>query len=707
MSLRLSGHQSSSAELTNSKRILFFGAVTLLLGLVVLIGWNLGISTLTSLIPGRQPMVINSAICFCIAGSAVIYRAFTPTPKSIVFSRTAGAVIMVISLTVMLEIVLGKSWIDFNEFHSTRQVFSINPGQMAPNTAFYFIFFGLALMLVDHTRKAAVKALIQLIIVMLIILGIVGLASYVINLEFIYGYSNLNRMSLPAAFSVLFSALGLLHIFYQATSSFVIGANVKPNHIYRTSAMLLIATTTIIAIVSFALSQQRTEELMADEMSQIATERRDFFTKILELKMQMAQINSERPELGMVFNRLIANPYNVVARDRLDETLQSSLGQGFSAVSIESPDKKIAISAGNFTEQPGLAISIGNSADLIWQSGYILRSHLAMRNVKGEVFAYMRSEQPLPMLTSLQADAMKRGVTGDMAVCSLKDTSSLICFPLRTSKTPVIVPAYPYGKPLPMTRALMGEVATKVTLDYRHQRVMASFGPVGNTGLGMVTKMDMWELYTPIRKQFLFALPFLVLLIGISVLLMRSRLRPLINALDELHKQLGFMARHDQLTELPNRILFIDRLEGAIARARRSNKLIALMYLDIDYFKSINDTYGHVVGDQVLRWFALLLLQVVRTTDTVARLGGDEFTIILENLDNEADAEHVAQNILKAVAESSYELPDDIIPMVTASFGVAFHRGDAMTQEELLSNADAALYQAKQEGRNTYRKFQL
>jgi diguanylate cyclase (GGDEF)-like protein len=172
----------------------------------------------------------------------------------------------------------------------------------------------------------------------------------------------------------------------------------------------------------------------------------------------------------------------------------------------------------------------------------------------------------------------------------------------------------------------------------------------------------------------------------------------------ELDQQrLNFLARYDPLTGLINRTLFADRLENAVAGARRDGSVVALMFLDVDGFKEVNDRHGHHVGDALLRQVAERLVGTVRESDTVARLGGDEFTVILEGGRRVEDAGQVATNVLKALAEPYRVGRVDI--SVTSSIGIAAFPLDGETAAELLKGADIAMYSAKAAGRNTYQFY--
>jgi diguanylate cyclase (GGDEF)-like protein/PAS domain S-box-containing protein len=162
-------------------------------------------------------------------------------------------------------------------------------------------------------------------------------------------------------------------------------------------------------------------------------------------------------------------------------------------------------------------------------------------------------------------------------------------------------------------------------------------------------------------------------------------------------------ANFDVLTQLPNRQMFYDRLDQDIKKASRATRPLALMFIDLDQFKEINDTLGHDKGDMLLTEVATRLASSVRETDTVARLGGDEFTIILNELDDSSSADRVAQDILQKIS-TPFQLGDEIV-YISASIGVTFYPEDATTVESLLKNADQAMYAAKNQGRNRCHYF--
>ncbi|WP_275531626.1 diguanylate cyclase domain-containing protein [Magnetofaba australis] len=164
--------------------------------------------------------------------------------------------------------------------------------------------------------------------------------------------------------------------------------------------------------------------------------------------------------------------------------------------------------------------------------------------------------------------------------------------------------------------------------------------------------------------------------------------------------RLKHQAHHDPLTGLPNRLLFEDRLHQAIASAQRYGSEIALLYIDLDKFKPVNDTYGHEAGDMALRTVSKRLTSLLRASDTAARIGGDEFVALLPELHDTESVKHVARKILQSLAE-----PVDLgvaQAKMGASIGISFFPRHGENYESLMSAADTAMYAVKQSGRNDY-----
>ncbi len=171
-----------------------------------------------------------------------------------------------------------------------------------------------------------------------------------------------------------------------------------------------------------------------------------------------------------------------------------------------------------------------------------------------------------------------------------------------------------------------------------------------------------------------------------------------------IEQELRYLANYDTLTNLPNRTLLAERLSRAIVRARRQGTCVALLFLDLDRFKDVNDTLGHAAGDRILRIAAQRLQQSAGDTHTVARIGGDEFTVLLEDISHAGEADQCAQRIIDAFDEP-LTLDDRQQIVITPSIGISLYPEHAQVPTDLLKHADTAMYQSKAAGRNTFLRY--
>src|SRR5450631_1444830 len=167
--------------------------------------------------------------------------------------------------------------------------------------------------------------------------------------------------------------------------------------------------------------------------------------------------------------------------------------------------------------------------------------------------------------------------------------------------------------------------------------------------------------------------------------------------------KMSYLAQHDSLTDLPNRVLLNDRLSEAIALSRRYRRQLALLFLDLDRFKHINDSLGHIVGDGLLQSVGRRLFTCVRSSDTVSRLGGDEFVVLLWEVKHAQDAAITADKILQALREPHQIMQHEL--HITGSIGIVTFPDDGTDPETLLKKADVAMYHAKDTGRDSYQFF--
>jgi diguanylate cyclase (GGDEF)-like protein len=173
--------------------------------------------------------------------------------------------------------------------------------------------------------------------------------------------------------------------------------------------------------------------------------------------------------------------------------------------------------------------------------------------------------------------------------------------------------------------------------------------------------------------------------------------------MNEKHDKANYVAHHDHLTGLPNRTLFSDRLQQALAIAKRDKGNFAIMFIDLDKFKPVNDVFGHHIGDLLLKEAAERMLECIRESDTVARLGGDEFVVLLPFIENEQDALLVAEKIRHILNQPFALLGNQM--SISSSTGIVVYPEHGSNEAELTKNADVAMYHVKESGRNAVMLF--
>ena len=198
-------------------------------------------------------------------------------------------------------------------------------------------------------------------------------------------------------------------------------------------------------------------------------------------------------------------------------------------------------------------------------------------------------------------------------------------------------------------------------------------------------------------------IPFLITALFVFVWRRWKELSAEVARRRRLEKELEHRATHDPLTELPNRTLFMDRFEHALERTARSRERVAVLFLDLDDFKEINDSFGHQAGDRLLKKVANRLLGCMRSADTVSRFGGDEFVILIEEMKDRNEVSQIAERILNTLTK-----PVDLEGRevaISASIGIAYGAYSTSSLEDLLNRADAAMYQAKRNGKASCKMF--
>jgi len=233
-----------------------------------------------------------------------------------------------------------------------------------------------------------------------------------------------------------------------------------------------------------------------------------------------------------------------------------------------------------------------------------------------------------------------------------------------------------------------------------HQEAEVLLLKVGKTAIDVLTAQA--DRIDAFRNIMILTLAVLTIM-TVGLVMLGFRLQKSVLALKDSEEQIRYRANYDSLTDLPNRLNFVEHLNEAVSRNRRNPGHTVLMFIDLDRFKTINDTLGHDFGDELIRQVATRIGAVIRETDIVSRLGGDEFTVLLPDMTDEIHASIIAKNILASLAEPFMLYGHEVYS--SASIGITICPDDGDDANTLLKNADMAMYEAKDQGRNTFRFF--
>jgi len=799
------------------------GAVLLLVGVAVMCAWVLGATSVFAAAGGGQTL-FNGAVCFALTGSALAIEAVL-RGETLRHARTGLAAALaglagLIFLEHVLDVDLG---VDLPELHRAAQADSAHPGRVALPTALAFLLVATALIGMDRARGIASSLVVQGATIAVFLIGLIGFGGRAIGLPLMYPESTFARMAFLTAMGLIVTSLALWLAWrrmgwYEARSL----TRSEEQRITLAGSAVLALIVCVAILSGFAIMARQLEAAARSGLLESLKSQLALFRTTIEYRTTRAEMIGARPYIVEQLAALLPDSPDAGAFRNLRNEAESALRLGFSAVAFYGLHGEPGGAAGSPVEQPALVLPIDRTrrTALLWDDDFVLYARMPIERDGGPV-GVLIAEQRLPSLTKALRAADDFAESAEIRVCK-RTAADVEC--VRQSPQPVVL-RFEYSPSLPVARAFAGATDVIVGRDDQRHLVMAAVGPIGDTGLAMVMKLDTDELYAPMRRQLYVAFALMAGMIALGAWLLRQRVAPLIRRLEkseerlalaldgarlalwdldarsgkvwldaqwaqmleagssstqttsqallallhpddaaplrqhlaevlegkavyydiehrvrkpsgewlwihsrgkvverdaagrplrlaginvdvELRKQLelrlAHQAGHDALTGLPNRNLFHDRIGRAIARSRRHRSLMAVMYLDIDKFKAVNDTHGHDVGDALIRGFARRLVDCIRNTDTAARFGGDEFAVILEELEASALGLRVAEKIVAAMRDP-FVLGERTLS-VSTSVGVSFYNGvEEVAAEALLKQADEALYEAKAAGRNTYR----
>lgn len=668
------------------------------LGGTVTLGWLLQIPELVRIVPGFAAMAFNTALCFVLMGAALTLADVAPAWRTRAQVLLGGLTVAIAALVLSQDLftidigidhLFSAEWLqDERQFHT----------RMAPNTVLAFILSGATLILLNLGRGRWAGYAVKYLALVVGLIGLTGLLGYVLRLEFLFAWYPYARMAVHTASGVMLLGIGLWAC-WHCTKNKTEQTDAPDARIVFTGSVILIVMALTAGIGGFLVLVQQTETILKRGLQVSLHNRVEVYRDTLNNAVVDVRDIASRLAVQRALRKLRTTPNDPEASDFLRQTIASYIGLGMSAVALDDADGRRLTQAGAFARAPALRVPLNlpYQPELLWDKGMVLHTRVPII-VDKKFLGTITAEQPLPLLTKMFENVRGLGETGEMVLCTTQ-RDEIACFPTRLRPETFTVPRRVKGKLLAIAQALDGLDNVSQATDYHGNQVIAAYSPVYQTGLGLVIKMNVEEVYLPLNRQFQQILLLLLALVVGGILLLRWQVLPLARQLVQSREEIRALSLTDELTGLRNRRGLMTLAEAEFLLAQRMKRGLALFYIDLDDMKTINDTHGHAEGDNALRDLADILRKVFRDSDILARLGGDEFAVLaLET------AQHGPGQVIQRLETYVSEHNRDAGRRYALSFSVgAVHiePGTAASLDELLKQADAEMYRVKQKRRAT------
>jgi signal transduction histidine kinase len=564
------------------------GALLAALGAAVLCGWWLQSDPLIRIFADYPPMAVGTALCFVIAGIALMLSEFTPHGPAIAHTALA-AMLAAIAAGVLIDrqfdLHLGIVW-----SIATGSATGAGPPSRTPSgNAAAFLMASVVLLVGRRVHRSWQQWLVLALTAAVGVIGVIGFGGFWLKADLLFPRYPFIGVALHSTIGLMLLATGL-HFFIRrqgwATQSWL---ERDDDRITFVSAAVLMAITVITCAAIFAVLASRGEALVRENLVAGVAHRQTVFADVIEMYEGNARLAASRPAVHRNVRMIHAGVDPAPNLANVTAVVDGFLKQGLSGIAYYDMDGKLVAGGGRFETSASISVPLATpgKGELVWNNGLFLRHRLPMEDASGKV-GEVAVEQPLPTLTRLLRHARETGDTWDIGLCTRRG-ERLDCFPQRLNPVAFSTPLRNIdGKPLPMSRALEGETGAVITRDYRGQKVLAAFAPVGDLGLGMVMKVDAAEVFQPIREQLLSAIGVLLLLIAAGTMLLRSQVRPLVTRLVSTGSALR------QLNgELEERVR--ERTAG-LARAQAMARLAHVITRPDGSFDSWSDTFLQLAG---------------------------------------------------------------------------------------------------------------
>lgn len=514
-------------------------SAVLLISTTALFGWLMGDPALFHLSADWAPMKFNVAICLWVLTISLLSYQFLGHGTAKMLLRVSSVLVLAAAFFLAAEsaLSLNLNWLDID--HLLVPNYS-NLRQVAPNTIFALVLLSLITLSFSIRSFAGffTGLVIRTVSVIVILLGLLAVLGHWLSFEYLSSWTGGINTSVLTAFSLLLLGVTSFGLSIQSEAKSGDSEFSSVRKVYLTVLTFMLLIGVLSSIVTFSVLAQRTEQLLAKSQLQLHTDRAYFFNVAIAARSERALVAARDPHIAELLSSLNRNPDDTEAYRALFLLTSPLVENGFSAIAFEAANGRRwevveNLKSGDITKLPLLG---RYSGELVWHSGFWLFSKTPLKDQQGTHVGYMVTEQALVSLNELRESILESSNTGEMVLCS-NAGDQLNCFPSARESTPFKIEKFHKNQRLPMSHALdLMESGIKTTFDYRGKRVIAAYGPIANTGLGMVIKIDVDEIYAPIREQLNKVLLFLMGLIGIGFLLIRQRVLPILHQITDARK---------------------------------------------------------------------------------------------------------------------------------------------------------------------------
>jgi diguanylate cyclase (GGDEF)-like protein/PAS domain S-box-containing protein len=510
------------------------GGPVLGVAVLIMLGWVMRVPWMVQVIPGTTAMVFSTALCLFLLAIALLLTA-VPRRWCKPAQMLIGVGVLLVGVTVTVQYRLNVAlFLDLPGMHAW---FNGNPGRMAPNTALTFVLAGFTVLIAAHARPGARAVLALIGAFAVAMMGITGLIGYRLHPELLYGWHAEMRMALPTATAFLLIGIGYASVAYRTQG---LGELFRQREDLRVGLLgggLMVFVGVVGGLVAFTLLQEQMESVLQNGLRLSFNSRQDYLAAEIPQLIQATRDFTSRPGVERELKRLRVAPGDPAARQYVDVALRRYVSTGpVSGRLFDAHGRQLASAGSMLATVVELPLQQADNAVLSW-SGQSANLHTAQPIASnGILLGRIELVYALPVLTHMVKGAQETNASGEMQLCAMAGPA-VRCLPMRLAPQRTELPAATRHGPTLIARALASESGVGPGTDYRGERVIAVYGPVGKLGLGMVLKVDVAEIYAPMRQRFELTLLMIGLIITAGVLLLRARVVPLVRRLTLSERQ--------------------------------------------------------------------------------------------------------------------------------------------------------------------------